>query len=141
MSLTNLYVRDKYQNLIHRVGDDPHDQLWVDIDGTVHYFNMQCGDGCRGYHSINEKKLSLRGREDEYECGYEFVPIMDGEISKNYLSSNNANIVPKRKTVAELIDIQEALDVVYRECKNIGLAKEIEKQFNKLPSMKGEKDD
>lgn len=30
MSFTELYVRDKYHNIIYMIGDDPHDELWVD---------------------------------------------------------------------------------------------------------------
>ena len=84
MSFINLYVRDKYHNTIHRVGDNPHDCLSVDKDGTIHYHNLQNGDGCIGYMSVNNETLADkypdRGwgeRAREYTSGYEFVPNED----------------------------------------------------------------
>lgn len=62
MSMTDLYVRDRYSGHIHRVGDDHHDCLTVDKNGNVHYQNLQNGDGCRTGLSA---------------CGYEFVPNED----------------------------------------------------------------
>ena len=81
MSLIDIYVRDKYTGRIHRVGDDVHDSLWVDRKGTLHYFNMQNGDGCTGYHSVNR---------DKEECGFEFVPMMDGELDEPYATQYKA---------------------------------------------------
>lgn len=65
---TDLYIRDKDSGRIHRVGDECHDGLWVDVDGTVHYFNLQNGDGC-----------SDNSRMDK-NAGYEFMPSDFGEL-------------------------------------------------------------
>ena len=84
--LTNLYVRDKYSGTIHRIGNDPHDMLYVDNYGTVHYQNLQNGDGCIGAMSVNRKTLGeehpeidWRNRATEYVDGYEFVPNLSDE--------------------------------------------------------------
>ena len=95
MSLIDIYVRDKYTGRIHRVGDDVHDSFWVDRNGTLlaadetvysvkisrSSFNMQNGDGCTGYHSVNQ---------DKEECGFEFVPMMDGELDEPYATQYKA---------------------------------------------------
>lgn len=84
MSKTDLYIRDKYSGRIHRVGDNPHDMLTVDDEGTVHYSNLQNGDGCTGYRSVNRETLKDKypdrnwgEREKEFTSGYEFVPNTD----------------------------------------------------------------
>lgn len=84
MSMTDLYIRDKYGGRIHRIGDNQHDMLYVDEEGTVHYRNLQNGDGCAGYKSVNRETLKDKysdrkwnSRENEYVEGYEFVPNMD----------------------------------------------------------------
>lgn len=79
---TNLYVRDRYHNTVHRIGDDVHDHLYVDDDGTVHFENMQNGDGCIGYNSLERTTIGEKypnvewenGRDKELCYGYEFVP-------------------------------------------------------------------
>lgn len=65
---TDLYIRDKDSGRIHRVGNECHDGLWVDTGGTVHYFNLQNGDGC-----------SDNSRMDK-NAGYEFMPSDFGEL-------------------------------------------------------------
>ena len=65
---TDLYIRDKDSGRIHRVGDECHDALWVDTDGTVYYSNLQNGDGC-SHHSRTDKN-----------AGYEFMPSDFGEL-------------------------------------------------------------
>ena len=84
MSFTDLYIRDKYSGRIHRIGDDPHDCLIVDEKGTVHYNNLQNGDGCIAYKSVNRKTIAEKypdrdwgKRADELVYGYEFVPNED----------------------------------------------------------------
>ena len=84
MSLTNLYIRDKYHGTIHRIGDNPHDCLTVDKNGTVHYHNLQNGDGCIGYMSVNRETIADKYPETdwgthawEFTYGYEFVPNED----------------------------------------------------------------
>lgn len=81
---TNLYIRDKYSGSVHRVGDNVHDMLYVDDEGTVHYCNMQNGDGCVGYKSVNRETLAQRypdtdwkSRREELVYGYEFVPNLN----------------------------------------------------------------
>lgn len=61
MSNTDLYIRDKTSGRVHRIGDDPHDSLWVDHKGTVHYMNLQCGDGAGPYSQLDQR------------AGFEFV--------------------------------------------------------------------
>jgi len=71
MGLCDFYVRDKSNGYIHKVGEDRHDSIWVDSEGTLHYQNLQNGDGC-SYNSAN----------DDLQ-GYEFVPsdcgVIEGE--------------------------------------------------------------
>lgn len=55
--LTDIFVRDKFDGRIHRVGDDQHDSLLV-RDGVVSYYNLQngCGtleDGTGEYEFVN----------------------------------------------------------------------------------------
>ena len=80
----DLWIRDKYSGRVHKIGTDVHDCLSVDKSGTVHYRNLQNGDGCIAYLSTNKEKLSDRypdhdwgDRKDEYVYGYEFVPNED----------------------------------------------------------------
>lgn len=65
---TDLYIRDKISGRIHRIGDECHDALWVDAEGTVYYSNLQNGDGCSD-HSRTDKN-----------AGYEFMPSDFGEL-------------------------------------------------------------
>ena len=50
MSLIDLYVKDRHTGLVHKVGTNKHDSLWVDSYGTVYYQNLQngypSGPGC-----------------------------------------------------------------------------------------------
>lgn len=78
--LTDIFVRDKYTGNIHKVGDDPHDSLYVDDEGTLHYSNLQNGDGCVAYKSKNKETISNKypnkewgERADEFLYGFEFV--------------------------------------------------------------------
>lgn len=70
MALTDLYVLDKHNGQIHRVGDNCHDSIWVDDGGIVHYQNLQNGDGCSG-----------NGHSDG--AGYEFVASDCGEVQND----------------------------------------------------------
>lgn len=88
MSLIDIYVRNKYTGRIHRVGDDVHDSFWVDRNGTLLYHNMQNGDGCIGYHSVNQDKTV--DDPEEYQFGFEFVPMMDGELDEPYATQYKA---------------------------------------------------
>jgi len=79
---TNIYVRDRYSGTVHRVGEDVHDRLSVDENGTVHYENMQNGEGCIGFESLKKETIGEKypdiewenGRGEELCYGYEFVP-------------------------------------------------------------------
>ena len=71
--LTDIYVKDRISGLIHKVGSDKHDSMWIDENGTVHYFNLKSGDGCAGFESAHNK-----------DDGYEFVPSEDGELDSKY---------------------------------------------------------
>jgi len=82
--MINLWIRDKYSGRIHKIGDNSHDCLTVDDEGTVHYYNLQNGDGCSGYKSVNRETLADKypdrnwgERAKEYTSGYEFVPNTD----------------------------------------------------------------
>ena len=67
------YIRDKLSGKIHGYGDDVHDSIWVDSEGTLHYYNLQTGDGCCEKSVLDE------------ECGYEFCPMEYGRIEPGYL--------------------------------------------------------
>lgn len=45
---TGIYIQEKQSGKIHKLGTDPHDAIWVDENGVVHYMNLQNGDGCSG---------------------------------------------------------------------------------------------
>ncbi len=75
MSLIDLYIRDKTNGKIHRIGDNRHDMIMIGTDGQLHYHNLQNGDGCR-----------LGGTGGGYEfvincddCGYNCDPTKEGE--------------------------------------------------------------
>lgn len=75
-----LFIKDKYTGWIHKVGTNPHDSLYVDEKGTIHYCNLQNGDGCIGYKSKENKTLAEKypdrnwgERANEFVYGYEFV--------------------------------------------------------------------
>ena len=50
------------------VGADKHDSIWIDDTGTLHYHNLQNGDGCSTNSHINPGH------------GYEFIPSDCGNI-------------------------------------------------------------
>lgn len=80
--LTDLFIKDNYSGNIHRIGDNCHDSLYVDSEGTVHYYNLQNGDGCKDHSTILQtlkEKYPDRDwgeRANEYVCGYSFVPCV-----------------------------------------------------------------
>lgn len=80
MDNCTFWVRDKQSNVIHRVGDDQHDSVYVDHEGTLHYHNLQNGDGC------GEKSLINDG------AGYEFCPMEYQEIDQTYLKLTGAEM-------------------------------------------------
>ena len=64
MSLIDLYINDS--GTIRRIGDNCHDQLTIDEDGRLQYYNLQNGDGC-----------TLGAKREHDECFYEFVSNVD----------------------------------------------------------------
>ena len=104
MGLTDIYVRDKYSGKIHRVGDNVHDELWVDEAGTLHYFNMQNGDGCAAYKSINEDKDT---NGEGYKFGYEFVPVMDGDMKEPYASQYKKQLEEEKEWEQMVKDLEK----------------------------------
>lgn len=66
MNNIDLYIKDRSSGQIHRIGDDPHDSLYVDHNGSVHYFNIHCGDGA-GPYSMMDKKAGFEFIESD--CG------------------------------------------------------------------------
>lgn len=105
MSFTDIYVRDKYSGTIHRVGDNAHDELWVDRNGTLFYNNMQNGDGCMAYKSVNQAKTEHN--PDEYQFGYEFVPMMDGEMDEPYATQYKEQKEKEKFWTQMIKDLQE----------------------------------
>ena len=104
MSFTDIYVRNKYTGRIHRVGDDVHDSFWVDRNGTLLYHNMHNGDGCTAFKSINTKK-DING--DGYEEGFEFVPMMDGEMAEPYATQYQEQKEKEKKWKQVIKDLEE----------------------------------
>ena len=45
MTLCDLYVLDKHNGRIHKIGTEQHDGLWVSNKGYIVYHNLQNGDG------------------------------------------------------------------------------------------------
>ena len=68
--LSRLYVLDKHDGRIHRIGDERHDGLWVTPEGEIHYHNLQNGDG--------------GGVEDKEGYGYVILKTDDGSFSAPY---------------------------------------------------------
>ena len=64
MSLIDLYINDS--GTIRRIGDNCHDQLTIDENGRLQYYNLQNGDGC-----------TLGVKREHDECFYEFVSNVD----------------------------------------------------------------
>jgi len=70
-TLSRLFVLDKSDGRIHRIGDERHDSLCV-MDGEIHYHNMQNGDGGT--------------TEDKEGYGYVILKTMDGCIGSKDLA-------------------------------------------------------
>ena len=63
--LTDIYVRDKSDGNVHRVGECRHDSLSV-FNGVVNYFNLQngCGtlpDGSGTYEFVGSDCGEMKG--------------------------------------------------------------------------------
>lgn len=92
--LTNIYVKDRISGFVHKVGSDKHDSMWVDENGTVHYFNLKSGEGCTGFESAHDK-----------EAGYEFVPSEDGKLD----SKHEATLISDEEMRTETSNAIESL--------------------------------
>lgn len=48
MSLIDLYIKENVGDFgqTRRIGEDPNDQLTIDNEGRLRYYNYQSGDGC-----------------------------------------------------------------------------------------------
>lgn len=67
-----IYVKDKQSNIIHMVGTDSHDRLYLDENGNIQYSNLQNGGGTPDDYSFvlddeghNEKNLPFTKKEQE----------------------------------------------------------------------------
>lgn len=46
-----MLIKDLQSNIVRKYGTDHHDSLAISYDGTsLHYYNLQNGDGSRGYY-------------------------------------------------------------------------------------------
>jgi hypothetical protein len=96
MSSIDLYIKDRRSGQIHRIGDDPHDSLYVDHNGSVHYFNMQCGDGAGPYSQLSKDD----GFEFiQSECGYPDDETVMEEAEK--FRENRRKAAEKKAQLAE----------------------------------------
>ena len=43
--MVRLYIRDNYTGNVHEYGTNRHDGLVAMEDGSLHYMNLQCGEG------------------------------------------------------------------------------------------------
>lgn len=75
MSLIDLYIMDKTNGKIHRIGDNCHDMIMIGTDGKLHYHNLQNGDGCRLGETGGGYEFVINC--DDY--GYNCDPTKEGE--------------------------------------------------------------
>ena len=73
------YIRDKVSGWVHGFGENSHDDIWVDGEGTLRYTNLQTGDGCGAKSLLAD------------EAGYEFCPMLDGLIAPGYYETHKAD--------------------------------------------------
>lgn len=45
MSGAQLYIRDNTNGIVHKYGENEHDSLILQDDGSIHYYNLQTGCG------------------------------------------------------------------------------------------------
>lgn len=45
MSGAQLYIRDNTNGIVHKYGENQHDSLMLQDDGSIHYYNLQTGCG------------------------------------------------------------------------------------------------
>ena len=106
MSLIDLYINDS--GTIRRIGDNCHDQLTIDEDGRLQYYNLQNGDGC-----------TLGAKREHDECFYEFVSNVD-EYGYNCdprqadTPQTEAVVKPYKPTNREILDAIENSDCPWK---------------------------
>lgn len=68
LRVANIYVKDKSDGKIHRVGDSYHDTLYVDESGGIHYYNLQNGEGTKGDYEFvcQDNYIDEKGIEFKY---------------------------------------------------------------------------
>lgn len=70
--LPALYVKDISSDVIHMVGTDAHDRLYLDANGSIQYLNLQSGGGTPDDYSFvldedghNQNNLPFSKKEQE----------------------------------------------------------------------------
>lgn len=70
--LPALYVKDISSDVIHMVGTDAHDRLYLDANGNIQYLNLQSGGGTPDDYSFvldedghNQNNLPFSKKEQE----------------------------------------------------------------------------
>lgn len=70
--LPALYVKDNTSDIIHMVGTDSHDRLYLDENGNIQYSNLQSGGGTPDDYSFvldedghNQSNLPFTKNEQE----------------------------------------------------------------------------
>ena len=70
--LLALYVKDISSDVIHMVGTDAHDRLYLDANGNIQYLNLQSGGGTPDDYSFvldedghNQNNLPFSKKEQE----------------------------------------------------------------------------
>lgn len=70
--LPALYVKDISSDVIHMVGTDAHDRLYLDTNGNIQYLNLQSGGGAPDDYSFvldedghNQNNLPFSKKEQE----------------------------------------------------------------------------
>ncbi len=86
--LTDLYVIDKINGEIHRVGDNIHDSLHI-MDNQVHYLNIQNGDGGSGYNENGAGYVILKSDCGSLEDEFGIIDDRFEEEIRRYLNEEN----------------------------------------------------
>lgn len=78
-----IFVKDTETGKVHQVGTDRHDSLTL-IDGGLHYYNLQCGEGTYGggYQFCTENGNTDFNNE-EYD-NYYHIGFTEERFKKQY---------------------------------------------------------
>lgn len=74
-----LFVKDNTTGKVHEVGTNVHDSLWLNDDGSIHYYNMQIGEGtyANGFSFCDENgNVPSFDDIDFIETGQRWLPII-----------------------------------------------------------------